>query len=302
MAEAVDPPFDRPDVGFNAIPGWTWVGCYGGYYLQADLLADFEHGFFTRQWQGRGPEQLAGYVSAGVSVHRTRQIHSARVLPASQASAEPWPEADGLVSDGGGQSLWACGADCTPVLLADPVRGAVAACHAGWRGVAGRILIAAVEALERGGSRRRDLRAALGPAISGERYQVQREVSGQVARALLAADSAPPAAPAPERSTSALPSPPPPPAAVPPPGPAADASAAALAELRACGALREDPEPGHDRLDIRAAARRQLELAGLRPEQLAVCPLCTAAEPLLFHSWRRDQVKAVQWSAIVSQA
>ena len=106
MAEAVDAPFDRPDAGFNSLEGWTWVGCYGGYYLQADLLAEFEHGFFTRQWQGRGPEVLAGYVSAGVSVHRPKQIHSALVLPASQAGAEPWPEADGLVSDGGGQSLW----------------------------------------------------------------------------------------------------------------------------------------------------------------------------------------------------
>jgi copper oxidase (laccase) domain-containing protein len=26
------------------------------------------------------------------------------------------------------------------------------------------------------------------------------------------------------------------------------------------------------------------------------------SEPELFHSWRRDQVKAVQWSGIVSQA
>jgi copper oxidase (laccase) domain-containing protein len=35
---------------------------------------------------------------------------------------------------------------------------------------------------------------------------------------------------------------------------------------------------------------------------MATCPLCTAEETLLFHSWRRDQVKAVQWSGIVSQA
>jgi len=116
MAEAVDPPFDRPDAGFNALAGWTWVGCYGGYYLQADLLQAFEHGFFTRQWQGRGPEELAGYVSAGVSVHRPQQVHGARVLPASDAGGSPWPEADGLVGDAGGQSLWVCGADCTPVV------------------------------------------------------------------------------------------------------------------------------------------------------------------------------------------
>ena len=271
MAEAVDPPFDRPDAGFNSLVGWTWVGCYGGYYLQAELLRAFEHGFFTRQWQGRGPDVLAGYVSAGVSVHRPQQIHGAVVLPASTAQGDPWPEADGLVSDGGGQSLWVCGADCTPVLIADPVRGAVAACHAGWRGVAGRILLEAMGQLEAAGSRRADLLVALGPAVSGANYQVERSVSEQVAIAL----EAPGGFLSPE---------------------------VALAELRSCGALLEDPDPGRDRLDIRAAARRQLERAGVPADQIAVCPLCTVAEPLLFHSWRRDQVKAVQWSGIVGQA
>ena len=41
MAEHVPPPFQRPDAGFNDLAGWTWVGCYGGYYLQADLLDGF---------------------------------------------------------------------------------------------------------------------------------------------------------------------------------------------------------------------------------------------------------------------
>ena len=184
MAEAIDPPFDRPDAGFNNLEGWTWVGCYGGYYLQADLLGAFEHGFFTRQWQGRGPDELAGAVSAGVSVHRPQQVHSARVLPASAATAEPWPEADGLVSDAGGQSLWVCGADCTPVLLADLSSGRVAACHAGWRGVAGGILLEAISQLERAGSRRADLLIALGPAVSGVNYQVETDVARQLAQAL----------------------------------------------------------------------------------------------------------------------
>jgi YfiH family protein len=256
MAEAVDPPFDRPDARFNLLEGWTWIGCYGGYYLQSDLLADFEHGFFTRQWQGRGPEVLAGYLSAGVSVHRPKQVHSALVLPASAASAEPWPEADGLVSDAGGQSLWVCGADCTPALIADPVSGRVAACHAGWRGVAGGILLRAMEQLELAGCRRVDLLVALGPAVSGERYQVELSVAEQLAP---------------------------------------------VGDLERCGALWPDPEPGRCRLDIRAAARLQLEQAGVPSAQISVCPLCTVGEELLFHSWRRDQVKAVQWSGIVAQ-
>jgi YfiH family protein len=262
MAEAVDPPFDRPDAGFNALEGWTWIGCYGGYYLQADLLIDFEHGFFTRQWEGRGPEVLAGYVSAGVSVHRPQQVHSALVLPASAASAEPWPQADGLVSDAGGQSLWVCGADCTPVLLADPVSGRVAACHAGWRGVAGGIVLRAIERLEAVGCRRQDLLVALGPAVAGERYQVERSVAEQVA-----------------------------------------AQVAPFADLERVGAVLPDAEglADHVRLDIRAAQQLQLLQAGLEAEHISSCPLCTVAEPLLFHSWRRDQQKAVQWSGIVSQ-
>ena len=271
MAEAVDPPFDRPDAGFNALEGWTWIGCYGGYYLQADLLSDFEHGFFTRQWQGRGPEVLAGYVSAGVSVHRPQQVHSALVLPASAASAEPWPEADGLVSDAGGQSLWVCGADCTPVLLADPHSGRVAACHAGWRGVAGGIVLRAIERLEALGCRRDALRVALGPAVSGGHYQVEQAVAEQVAETLAAAM----------------------------PGGLTEA----LAALEACGALQADPDgvAGRVRLDIRLAQRLQLQWAGVDAHQISLCPLCTVAEPLLFHSWRRDQQKAVQWSGIVSQ-
>jgi len=193
--------------------------------------------------------------------------------PASRATAEPWPEADGLVSDGGGQSLWVCGADCTPVLLADPATGRVGACHAGWRGVAGRIVPAAITLMEAEGSRREDLLVALGPAVSGPNYQVDRSVSCQVASALL-----------------------------PDGNPGSEEQGGLLAELSACGALIEDPEPERDRLDIRTATRRQLEREGIAPERISVCPLCTVAEPLLFHSWRRDSVKAVQWSGIVAQA
>ncbi|QVL51869.1 MAG: peptidoglycan editing factor PgeF [Cyanobium sp. M30B3] len=278
MSEAVDFPFNRPDSGFNSLPGWTWVGCYGGYYLQADLLAGFEHGFFTRQWQGRGPEDLAGYLSAGVSVHRTRQVHGNRVLPARQAVAPPWPDADGLRSDAGGQSLWVCGADCTPVLLADPVRGAAAACHAGWRGVASGILAEAVAALVADGSAAADLLVALGPAVSGANYQVHHSVSCELAASLTPLLREAPLGSPPEQSLSQE-----------------------LELLRAGRALAVDAEPQKDRLDIRQAARIQLELLGINPERIASCPLCTVAEPDLFHSWRRDGIKAVQWSGIVAQ-
>ena len=264
-------PFKRPDKDFNALEGWTWVGCYGGYYLQANLLSDqgFEHGFFTRRWQGRGPDELAGYISAGISVHRPQQIHSGIVLEASEASSAPWPEGDGLVSDRGGQSLWVCGADCTPVLIADPTTGHAAACHAGWRGVAARILPKAIQKLEARGASRDNLLAALGPAVSGRNYQVGQEVVAAVSDSL------------PDRSHDA---------------------GISTNRLTTCRALLPDSEPGKHLLDIRTAAVEQLLGEGLERERIAHCPLCTVDEEPLFHSWRRDQVKAVQWSGIVGQA
>jgi copper oxidase (laccase) domain-containing protein len=66
--------------------------------------------------------------------------------------------------------------------------------------------------------------------------------------------------------------------------------------------VRPDPEPGRDRLDIRAATVRQLVHEGIAREHISVCPLCTVEEEDLFHSWRRDHIKAVQWSGIVAQS
>ncbi|HJN36884.1 MAG TPA: polyphenol oxidase family protein, partial [Prochlorococcaceae cyanobacterium Fu_MAG_50] len=186
-----DDPLAVPDTLFNRLDGWTWLGCYGGYYLQADPLhlAGFEHGFFTRRWQGRQPDELACYLSAGTSIHRPQQVHGSEILEASQADGPPWPEADGLVSNRGGQSLWVCGADCTPVLIADPGTGHAAACHAGWRGLAAGILPKAVEKLEALGADRNKLLIALGPAVSGSNYQVGIEVAEAVARSLHVDDS-----------------------------------------------------------------------------------------------------------------
>ena len=81
-----------------------------------------------------------------------------------------------------------------------------------------------------------------------------------------------------------------------------DIRADAEAALEDAGALLPDPEPQRHRLDIRQAAALQLQRIGLQPAQISHCPLCTVSEPELFHSWRRDQVKAVQWSGIVAQA
>ena len=64
-------------------------------------------------------------------------------------------------------------ADCLPVLLCDLGGSAVAAAHAGWRGLAGGVLEAAVAAMD---APPRELMAWLGAAIGPQAFQVGEEV------------------------------------------------------------------------------------------------------------------------------
>jgi hypothetical protein len=84
---------------------------------------------------------------------------------------------DGLVSDAPGCRLEIRTADCFPVLMVDPVRRAVAAVHAGWRGAAAGVAARAVRIMAaRFGTRAQDLLAVIGPGIGACCYQVGAEV------------------------------------------------------------------------------------------------------------------------------
>lgn len=75
-------------------------------------------------------------------------------------------------------------ADCNVVLLHDPVRKAIGACHAGWRGTALGIAAKTVREMQRiFGCDPADIRAAIGPAIG----QCCFETDGDVPAALHAA-------------------------------------------------------------------------------------------------------------------
>ena len=73
---------------------------------------------------------------------------------------------DGQITDRPGVALVTFAADCTPVLLYDPVRKAIGAVHAGWRGTALGIAAKAVDAMVREfGCIRENIQAAIGPCI-----------------------------------------------------------------------------------------------------------------------------------------
>lgn len=88
-------------------------------------------------------------------------------------------EADALVTDAPGAAVAVRTADCVPILLADPETGAVAAVHAGWRGVAQRILFEALDALGAA-----DPIAAIGPHIRLDAFEVGPEVAEALSAAV----------------------------------------------------------------------------------------------------------------------
>ena len=108
------------------------------------------------------------------------QVHGTRVvrLGAGDACADaPVHEADASVTTTPGIACTVQVADCLPVLFAAPGRRGVAAAHAGWRGLAAGVPAAAIDALAHAfDSRPADLVVAIGPSISGERYEVGPEV------------------------------------------------------------------------------------------------------------------------------
>ncbi len=115
----------------------------------------------------------------------TGQVHGNEILPVgpSDAGRGAMPGspvagiADGLMTDTPGPILFSLHADCLPILLADPVRRAVAVVHAGWRGTVADIAGGAVRAMTGAyGSDPGDLLAFLGPAMAGVDYEVGPEV------------------------------------------------------------------------------------------------------------------------------
>lgn len=113
----------------------------------------------------------------------TRQTHTdiVRAVDGSNAGEGLFrpvePECDGLITNTPGLTLAAFTADCTPILLHDPVTGAVGAVHAGWRGTVADIAGKAVRAMtEHYGCRPEDIRAAIGPNIGFCCFETDRDV------------------------------------------------------------------------------------------------------------------------------
>jgi YfiH family protein len=105
-----------------------------------------------------------------------RQIHSVAVVTVER----PWrpeeaPRADGLVTTVPGVALGVLTADCAPILMHDPVARVIGAAHGGWRGALCGIVEATIGRMVGLGAECSRIRAAIGPRIGPQSYEVGPE-------------------------------------------------------------------------------------------------------------------------------
>ena len=182
-------------------------------YLTAGNISA-PHGFTTRlggvserylsslnigMHRGDKPENVAeNYRRLGKSIGFSaetlvlaNQIHTDIVRVVTEAdclgslSHRDYPECDGLITNTPGIALTVFTADCTPILLHDPVTGAVGAVHAWWRGTALGIAKKAVDAMVSAfGCNRENICAAIGPNIGVCCFETDRDVPEAMVSAL----------------------------------------------------------------------------------------------------------------------
>jgi YfiH family protein len=142
------------------VPGWE------------DRTAFAEVRFLGRNAdRGRAGELPAEWVGQARAEARMHQVHGATVLGAREGSCA---DGDALVTATPELALVVVTADCVPVLAADETR--VAAIHAGWRGLAGGVIAAALATF----ADPHRVTAWIGPAIGPCCYEVGEEVAEAV--------------------------------------------------------------------------------------------------------------------------
>ncbi|MGC0414853.1 peptidoglycan editing factor PgeF [Embleya sp. AB8] len=166
---------------------------------------------FTDRWGGTGaapydelnlgdhvgddPRVVAGNrartaEALGLSAERVvwmNQVHGDTVTVATGPSAAPLPATDAVVTATRGLALAVLVADCTPVLLADPQAGVIAAAHAGRPGLAAGVVPAAIEAMRALGAQPTRIVAHTGPAVCGACYEVPEAMCDEVSTLVPAA-------------------------------------------------------------------------------------------------------------------
>ncbi len=181
------------------------------------------------------------------------QVHDVRVAVIDRAdlTREDLEGYDALITNLRDCAIGVRTADCIPILMYDPVHVAVAAVHSGWKGTVRKISKCAIEAMNSTfNTNPADLNVVIGPGISRSSFQVEAEV--------------------------------------------VDMFRGAGFPMPAIWEWDGEPEQhtmrGGNHIDLIEANRWLLERAGVRPENIHSCDICTY-EDERFYSARREGTK-----------
>ena len=151
-------------------------------YYQSEQLLNYsaiEHFFSTRKSGFDELEQFSKVIGIPLSnIIIPKQTHSANIKIIDASNEDQFhTDIDALITQQAGICIAVKTADCTPVLLFDPVEKVIAAIHSGWRGTAQNIAGKTVEKLiHQFNSNPENIVAAIGPSIGQENYEVGPEV------------------------------------------------------------------------------------------------------------------------------
>jgi hypothetical protein len=169
--------------GVRALSTWRVGGVSAGHYASLNLG---DHVGDAPQAVAENRRRLRVAASLPAEPRWLRQVHGIAVADLDRPNAEPdrpmlaaqeRPGQDAAFARGPGKICAILTADCLPILLAARNGSAVAAVHAGWRGLAAGVIAATLGSL---GLPAGDLIAWLGPCIGAERYEVGDEVRAAV--------------------------------------------------------------------------------------------------------------------------
>jgi hypothetical protein len=113
-------------------------------------------------------------------------VHGNHVRVVSRAdTGQNDVHADALVTQTQGLALTLRFADCVPVLLHDPIQKAIGIAHAGWPGMACKVLAATVQTMQAAfDCNPRDMVACVGPSIGPEKFEVGADVAEKIQSAV----------------------------------------------------------------------------------------------------------------------
>lgn len=149
----------------------------GKVLLQSDALYPLNHYFTTQtSYLETNKEFLSSLIGVPTENFVTpHQIHSANIAISPQKGGII-PDTDAVIITDKGIALTLNFADCTPIILFDPVLNIAAGVHAGWRGTAAKIAQKTALKMIELGSRPENIITAIGPCISKCCFEVTAEV------------------------------------------------------------------------------------------------------------------------------